>query len=109
MSALKKLIPLFNRIVVRKIEPQTKTSSGIIINKPESASYGVVLEVGPGAHDHNGKLVAMSVKVGDNVLLPEYGGQKVKHNELEVYIYKDSDIIAKLEWDVMLLPIMSNQ
>lgn len=96
MSSFKKVLPLLNRIVIRKLEPQTKTASGIIINKPETANYGVVLEAGPGAHDSNGKVIPMALKVGDTVLLPEYGGQKVKLNEQELFIYKDTDIIARV-------------
>jgi chaperonin GroES len=60
------------------------------VNKPESASYGVVLEAGPGSQDSDGKLIPTVVKVGDTVLLPEFGGQKVKLNEQELYIYRDS-------------------
>ena len=97
MSAFKKILPLLNRIVVKKLEPQTKTASGIIIGKPESFNYGVILEAGPGVFDNNGKVVPMGVKVGDTVMLPEYGGQKVKLNEQELFIFKDSDIIAKME------------
>lgn len=93
----KKLLPLLNRIVVRKVEPETKTKSGIILQKPDSLNYGVVLEAGPGAYDSNGKVVPMNVKVGDTVLLPEFGGNKVKLGEQELLIYKDTDIIAKLE------------
>jgi chaperonin GroES len=97
MSSFKKILPLLNRIVIRKLEPQTKTASGIIIGKPESANYGVVLEAGPGSYDSNGKVVPLSLKIGDTVLLPEYGGQKVKLNDQELFIYKDTDIIARLE------------
>lgn len=43
MSSFKRILPLLNRIVVRKLEPQTKTASGIIVSKPDSASYGVVV------------------------------------------------------------------
>lgn len=70
MSSFKRIIPLLNRIVVRKIEPQNKTSSGIIINKPDSQTYGVVLEAGPGQFDNNGKVIPLGVKVGDTVMLP---------------------------------------
>ena len=98
MSSFKKILPLLNRLVVRRLEPQTKTASGIIINKPDTTNYGVVLEAGPGAYDANGKVVPLSVKVGDTVLLPEFGGQKVKLNDQELYIYKDIEIIAKMEW-----------
>lgn len=96
MSSFKKILPLLNRIVIRKLEPQTKTASGIIVSKPDTSSYGVVLEAGPGVHDTNGKLIPTGVKSGDTVLLPEYGGQKVKINEQEVFIYKDTDIIARV-------------
>lgn len=70
-----------NRIVVRKIEPEAKTKSGIILQKPDALNYGVVMEAGPGAHDNNGKNIPMSVKVGDTVLLPEFGGSKIKLND----------------------------
>ena len=96
MSAFKKILPLLNRIVIRKLEPQTKTASGIIVSKPDTASYGVVLEAGPGVHDNNGKLVVTVVKVGDTVLLPEYGGQKVKLNDQELFIFRDSEIVARV-------------
>lgn len=93
----KKLLPLLNRIVVRKVEPEAKTASGIILQKPDGLPHGVVLEAGPGAYDNNGKLIPMNVKVGDTVLLPEYGGSKIKLGEQELFIFKDTDIIAKLE------------
>ena len=87
-----------NRLVVRKIEPQSKTNSGIILSKPDSQTYGVVLEAGPGYYDNNGKLIPLSVKVGDTVMLPEGSGQKVKLGEQELFIYRDTEIIAKMEW-----------
>ena len=96
-SNFKKILPLLNRIVVRKVEPEAKTKSGIILQKPETFNHGVILEVGPGSHDNNGNIISLSVKVGDSVLLPEFGGTKVKLGEQELLIYKDTDIIAKLE------------
>ena len=82
MSAnFKRILPLLNRIVVRKIEPEAKTKSGLILQKPDSLNYGVVLEAGPGNYDSNVKIAPMGVKVGDTVLLPEYGGTKVKLGE----------------------------
>jgi chaperonin GroES len=95
--SFKRILPLLNRIVVRKIEPQTKTTSGILINKSESVNFGVVVEAGPGSFDSNGKVIPLSVKVGDSVLLPEYGGQKIKLNDQELFIYKDVEIIARVE------------
>jgi len=96
--SFKRIVPLLNRIVVRKIEPQTKTTSGIIINKPDSQTYGVVLEAGPGQFDNLGKVIPLSIKVGDTVMLPEFGGQKVKLGEQDLFIYRDTDIVAKMEW-----------
>ena len=95
--SFKRVIPLLNRIVVRKLQPETKTASGIIVNKPDANTYGTIVEVGQGSYDANGKLIPVSVKSGDKVLLPEYGGQKVKLAEEELFIYRDTDIIAKLE------------
>ena len=97
MSSFKKIIPLLNRIVVKRIEPQTKTSSGLIVSKPDANIFGVVLEAGPGQYDSNGKIIPMQIKVGDTVMLPEYGGTKVKLNEQELHIFRDSDIVAKME------------
>jgi chaperonin GroES len=97
MSSFKRILPLLNRIVIRKLEPQTKTTSGIILSKTDSTTYGVVVEAGPGVYAENGHLIPVAVKAGDNVLLPEYGGQKIKLGEQELYIYKDSEIIARVE------------
>lgn len=97
MSAFKRVLPLLNRIVIRKLEPQTKTTSGIIINKAESANYGVVIEAGPGAFDSEGKVIPVVVKIGDTVLLPEFGGQKIKLGDQELFIYRDSEIVARVE------------
>ena len=97
MSSFKKIVPLLNRIVVRKLQPDTKTSSGIIINKPDANSFGKIIECGPGSYDSNGKLIPVSVKQGDTVMIPEFGGQKVKLNDEELFIYRDTDFIAKME------------
>lgn len=59
--------------------------------------YGTIVECGPGTYDANGKLIPTTVKAGDKVLLPEYGGQQVKLGEEEFFIYRDTDVIAKLE------------
>lgn len=68
-----------------------------MLQKPEGLTHGVVLEAGPGHHDNNGKLIPLAVKVGDKVLLPEFGGTRVKLGDEELYIFRDSDIIGKLE------------
>jgi chaperonin GroES len=77
----KRIIPLLNRIVIRKIEQQNKTTSGLIVNKPDVQNYGVVIECGPGQYDNNGKIIPLNIKIGDTVMIPEFGGQKVKLGE----------------------------
>ena len=99
MLAFKTLRPLLNRVVVRKAEALTKTKGGIILTsgKEEKLNQGEVLAVGPGKTLDTGALRATMVKVGDTVLLPEYGGSKViLADEQEVFIYRDDDIMGTL-------------
>lgn len=96
-GTFKRILPLLNRIVVRKVEPEAKTKSGLILQKPDGLNYGLVIEAGPGSHDNTGKLVPLAVKVGDKVLLPEFGGTRVKLGEEELLVFRDTDIIGKLE------------
>lgn len=56
-----------------------------------------MVEAGPGSHDNNGKLIPLAVKTGDKILLPEFGGTKVKLGDEELLIFRDTDIIGKLE------------
>ncbi|KFK44399.1 hypothetical protein AALP_AA1G252300 [Arabis alpina] len=93
----KRLIPTLNRVLVENILPPSKTISGILL--PEKSSVlnsGKVIAVGPGARDRAGNLVPVSVKEGDNVLLPEFGGTQVKLGEKEFLLYRDEDIMATL-------------
>ena len=63
-----------------------------------------MLEAGPGNIDSHGKTIPPTVKVGDTILLPEYGGTKVKLGEQELHIYRDTDIIAKVEaWSSIII------
>ncbi|CAN7134226.1 unnamed protein product, partial [Brassica rapa subsp. narinosa] len=81
---MKRLVPTFNRILVQRVIQPAKTESGILL--PEKASKlnsGKVIAVGPGSRDKDGKLIPVSVKEGDTVLLPEYGGTQVKLGEKE--------------------------
>lgn len=77
-GTFKRILPLLNRIVIRKVEPEAKTKSGLILQKAEGFNHGVVIEAGPGSLDNNGRVIPLAVKVGDKVLLPEFGGTKVK-------------------------------
>ncbi|ESR59570.1 10 kDa chaperonin [Citrus sinensis] len=93
----KRLIPAFSRVLVEKIIPPSKTNSGILL--PEKTSKlisGKVVAVGPGARDVNGKFIPVSVKEGDTVLLPEYGGAEVKLGDKKYHLYEDESILGTL-------------
>jgi chaperonin GroES len=79
MLAFKTLKPLLNRVVIKKAEAVTKTKAGIILtaSKGEQLNQGTVVAVGPGKQLENGQIRPLNIKVGDIVLLPEYGGSKV--------------------------------
>ncbi|CAH0389654.1 unnamed protein product [Bemisia tabaci] len=99
LAAAKKLKPLFDRVLIQKVEAVTKTKGGIVI--PEKAVgkvlEGTVVAVGNGQRNNNGEIVPLHVQVGDKVLLPEYGGTKVTLEEQEFHLFRESDILAKLE------------
>jgi chaperonin GroES len=94
-----KFRPLHDRIVVKRIDAEEKTSGGIIIpdTAKEKPSQGEVLAVGPGARDESGKLVALDVKVGDRVLFGKWSGTEVKLDGEELLIMKESDIMGIIE------------
>ena len=91
--------PLHDRVVVRRIEEDTKTAGGIII--PETAQekpmQGEIVAVGAGARDDAGKLIAPDVKAGDQVLFGKWSGTEVKIDGQELLIMKESDIMGVLE------------
>ena len=93
-----KFHPLHDRVVVRRVEEDTKTTGGIII--PDSAQekpmQGEVVAVGAGARDDAGKLVALDVKPGDQVLFGKWSGTEVKIDGEELLIMKESDIMGVL-------------
>jgi len=94
-----KFKPLHDRVLVRRIESDTKTAGGIIIpdTAKEKPQEGEVLAVGPGARDESGKLVALDVKVGDRVLFGKWSGTEVKIDGEDFLIMKESDILGIIE------------
>lgn len=94
-----KFRPLHDRVVVRRLDEETKTAGGIII--PETAqekpSQGEIVAVGSGARGEDGKIVALDVKVGDVVLFGKWSGTEVKVDGQELLIMKESDIMGILE------------
>ena len=94
-----KFRPLHDRVVIRRIEEDTKTAGGIIIpdTAKEKPSQGEVVAVGPGARNEKGEIVALDVKVGDAVLFGKWSGTEVKIDGKELLIMKESDIMGVLE------------
>ncbi len=93
------LRPLHDRVIVERLENETKTASGIVIpdNAAEKPDQGKVLAVGPGRKNDKGELVAMGVKVGDLVLFGKYSGQTVKVDGKELLVMKEDDLFAVVE------------
>ena len=91
--------PLHDRVVVRRIDAETKSAGGIIIpdTAKEKPQQGEVIEVGPGARDEQGRLTPLDVKVGDTVLFGKWSGTEVKIDGEELLIMKESDIMGVLE------------
>jgi chaperonin GroES len=91
--------PLHDRVIVKRIEQQRKTASGIVI--PDSASekpeQGEVLAVGPGKALPDGSVRPVQLKVGDHVLFGKYGGQTVKVDGEELLVLREEDVFGALE------------
>ncbi len=91
--------PLSDRVVVRLVEAEEKTKTGIFLtaSAQEKPQVAEVVAVGPGARDDNGKLIPMEVKVGDKVITGKYSGTEVKMDGTEYTIVKQGDILAIVE------------
>jgi chaperonin GroES len=94
-----KFRPLHDRVVVRRIDEDTKTAGGIIIpdTAKEKPMQGEVIAVGPGARDEAGKIIALEVKKGDRVLFGKWSGTEVKIDGEDLLIMKESDILGIVE------------
>jgi chaperonin GroES len=91
-----KIRPLHDRVIVKRLDNERKTASGIVIpeNAAEKPDQGEVVAVGPGKKDDNGKLIAMDLKVGDRVLFGKYSGQSVKVEGEELLVMREEDIMG---------------
>jgi chaperonin GroES len=91
--------PLHDRVVVRRVESESKSAGGIIIpdTAAEKPQQGEILAVGPGSRDENGKLTPLDVKNGDKVLFGKWSGTEVKIDGQELLIMKESDIMGVLD------------
>ena len=91
-----KFRPLHDRVVVRRVESESKTAGGIIIpdTAKEKPQEGEIIAVGSGARDESGKLVPLDVKAGDRILFGKWSGTEVKLNGEDLLIMKESDIMG---------------
>ena len=90
--------PLHDRVLIRRVEAEEKTSGGIIIpdTAKEKPMEGEVVAVGPGARGEDGKLQPLDVKAGDRVLFGKWSGTEVKLDGDELLIMKESDVMGVL-------------
>ncbi len=91
------LKPLYDNIIVKQLKEEEVTKSGIVlpdtINK-EKPQQGEVIAIGPGKKDNNGKIVEMSVKVGDKILFNRYSPNEIKIDDEEYLVMRESDVLA---------------
>jgi chaperonin GroES len=94
-----KLRPLHDRVIIKRLDNETKTSSGIVIpeNAAEKPDQGQVLAIGNGKIMDDGKVRPLAVKVGDKVLFGKYSGQTVKVDGDELMVMREEDIMAVVE------------
>ena len=97
-----KFRPLHDRVVVTRIDAESKTTGGIIIpdTAKEKPSEGNVIAVGPGGRDETGKLIPIDLKKGDRVLFGKWSGTEVKIDGVEYLIMKESDIMGVMDVSV---------
>ncbi len=88
--------PLEDRIVVKQVEAEQKTASGLVIpdTAKEKPQEGEVLAVGPGRIDDNGNRIPLDIAVGDRVIYSKYGGTEVKYNGEELLVLSARDVLA---------------
>ena len=94
-----KIRPLNDRVIVKRLEEERKTASGIVIpdTAAEKPDQGEILAVGTGKILENGKVLPLAVKVGDRVLFGKYAGQAVKIKGEEVLVMREEDIMGVVE------------
>ena len=94
-----KVRPLYDNIIVKRLEAETTTSSGIIIpdNAQEKPQQGEIVAVGPGKTLDNGQVRAPQVKAGDRILFRKFGGTDIKVNGQEFLMVREEDILAIIE------------
>jgi chaperonin GroES len=91
--------PLGDRVLVRRVEEETKTKGGIIIpdTAKEKPQEGSVVAVGPGARDDSGKIQPLDLKAGDRILFGKWSGSEIKLEGEDLLIMKESDVLGVLD------------
>ena len=93
------IIPIRDRLLVKKIEDDLKTKTGLILSEDtkERPTRGTVLAVGEGAITLEGKILPMVIKVGDTILFPKYSGNPIKVDKQEFLILDEKEVLAILK------------
>ena len=101
-----KFRPLHDRVVVRRVDSETKTAGGIIIpdTAAEKPQQGEIIAVGPGARDEQGTLVPLDVKKGDHILFGKWSGSEIKLDGEDLLIMKESDVMGVIEDPSVAIP-----
>jgi chaperonin GroES len=91
--------PLYDRVVVRRVEEEKTTASGLIIpdSATEKPSEGEIIAVGKGKISDNGSIIALDVKLGDKVLFGQYAGTEIKVDGETLLMMHEGDIVAVVE------------
>ncbi|KAH7103414.1 chaperonin Cpn10 [Auriculariales sp. MPI-PUGE-AT-0066] len=100
IKSIRAVLPLLDRVLVQRLKPEPKTATGIFLPTSATSSplpEATVIAVGPGAPNKDGNVVPVSVKAGDKVLLPGWGGNSIKIGEDEFHLFKDAEILAKIQ------------
>lgn len=93
------ITPLFDNVLVKPVEAETKTASGIVLpdSAKEKPQIGIVMAIGDGAFDEDGERMPMAVRVGQKVMYTKWGGNEVKVGTEEWKLVKQTDILAIVE------------
>ena len=94
-----KFRPLHDRVMIRRVDPEGRTTGGIIIpdTAQEKPMEGEIVAVGPGARDETGKVVPLDVRPGDRILFGKWSGSEIKIDGEDLLIMKESDIFGVIE------------
>lgn len=101
MSAVKRFVPLMDRVLVQKLKQEAKTASGIFLpdQAKQTINQATVIAVGEGRILKNGEKLSCTVKPGDSVIVPEFGGMNLKFDDEEYQIFRQEDIVGVMKMD----------